>query len=283
MKSIVAVVCLASIACVTRGAGREEISFLSQGVRLAGVLHLPAGRGPFPAIVLVHGSGRITGDAQFAGIGNRLAAAGFAVYAYDKRGVGRSGGEYSNVGVSNSDRMFALLADDALAAVDAVRTRRDVDPARIGLMGVSQGGWIAPLAASRSTHVRFVVTVSGPAVSVGEEIAYSRLAGSDPGSLQGLSDAEIDRQMKEFRGPHGYDPEPVLKTLAVPTFWVLGDKDRSIPLDRTVTILTRLKDVDRRPLTTHVIPGADHGLRNPTTGQRADFWPAVLSWLKSQT
>jgi dipeptidyl aminopeptidase/acylaminoacyl peptidase len=282
MKSVAAIVCLVSVACTTQAAVREELSFDSQGVRLTGVLHVPAGRGRRPAIVLVHGSGRVTADAQIAGFANRLTGAGFAVYAYDKRGVGRSAGEYTNVGVSNSERMFDLLAGDALAAVDRLRARRDIDPARVGLMGVSQGGWIAPLAASRSRHVRFVVTVSGPAVSVGEEIAYSRLAGADPGSLQGLSDAEIEKRMKEFVGPHGYIPEPVLKKLTVPSFWILGDRDRSIPLGRTVAVLTSLKNVERRPITMHVVPGVDHGLRDPITGQQPDFWSALIGWLKSQ-
>jgi dienelactone hydrolase len=282
MKSIAAIVCLVAVACATQAAVQEEVSFESQGVRLTGVLHVPAGRGRRPAIVLVHGSGRITAEAQLAGFANRLMGAGFAVYAYDKRGVGRSAGEYANVGVSNSERMFDLLAGDALAAVDRLRSRRDIDPARIGLMGVSQGGWIAPLAASRSPHIRFVVTVSGPAVSVGEEIAYSRLAGADPGSVQGLSDAEIGKRMKEFNGPHGYIPEPVLKKLTVPSFWILGERDRSIPLGRTVAVLTSLKDLEQRPITTHVIPGVDHGLRNPTTGQQPDFWPALIGWLRPQ-
>ena len=282
MKSMAVIVCLVSVACATHAAVREEVSFESQGVRLTGVLHVPAGRGRRPAIVLVHGSGRITAAGQLAGFANRLMGAGFAVYAYDKRGVGRSGGEYANVGVSNSERMFDLLASDALAAVGALRSRRDIDPGRIGLMGVSQGGWIAPLAASRSRVVRFVVTISGPAVSVGEEMAYSRLAGADPGSEQGLQDAEIDRRMREFRGPYGYDPEAVLTSLTVPSFWVLGEQDRSIPLERTVAVLTRLKDLEHRPITTHVIPGVDHGLRNPTTGERPDYWPALLGWLRPQ-
>jgi uncharacterized protein len=282
MKSIIAAACLISTACVTQGAGREELSFNSDGARLTGVLHVPPGRGRRPAVVLVHGSGRMTAEAQLAGPASRLIGAGFAVYAYDKRGVGRSSGEYTNVGVSNSDRMFGVLGSDALAAVDALRLRSEIDPRRIGLVGVSQGGWIAPLAASRSTHIRFVVSVSGPAVSVGEEIAYSRLAGADPGSIQGLSDAEIDERMKAFQGPHGYDPEPVLKMLTVPSLWVLGKKDRSIPLERTVAVLNRLKDVDQRPITLHVIPGVDHGLRNPTTGEQPDFWPTVVEWMRAR-
>ncbi|HET8576787.1 MAG TPA: prolyl oligopeptidase family serine peptidase [Methylomirabilota bacterium] len=167
---------------------------------------------------------------------------------------------------------------DALAGVAALKARKEVDPRRIGLLGISQGGWIAPLAATRSADVAFVVTLSGPAVSVGEEIEYSRLAGEDPGSVQGLSDAEIDRRMRSFRGPHGYDPAATLAALRAPSLWILGEKDRSIPLVHTVENLTRLK-AERKPITTHVIPGVGHGLRSPAGGPPPDFWRTIEDWL----
>ena len=106
-------------------------------------------------------------------------------------------GEYTGIGPANSERMFDLLAQDALAGVEALARRDDIDPARIGIFGVSQAGWIAPLAASRSNQVAFVVLLSGPAVTVGEEIAYSKVAGEDPGSLQGLTDDEIAAKGRE--------------------------------------------------------------------------------------
>ena len=170
---------------------------------MSATLRLPDdGHAPYPAVILLHGYGRVTAQEQMDHAGGRLAALGLAVLAYDKRGVGRLTGEDSNVGVENSVRMFDLLASDAIAAVQALKRRRDIDSTRIGLVGFSQGGWIAPLAASQSADVRFVVAVSGPAVSVGEEIAYSRLAGEDPGSEQGLDDDdEIARRMHAFGLP----------------------------------------------------------------------------------
>lgn len=69
--------------------------------------------------------------------------------AYGKRGVGGSTGEYTSIGPGNSVLMFDLLAADVIAAVEALRARKDIDARRIGLVGISQGGWIAPLAASR--------------------------------------------------------------------------------------------------------------------------------------
>lgn len=258
----------------------RELVLRSGDARLAAIVQVPeSDRAPFPAVVLVHGSGRVTAREMLEGAGSRLNELGLAALAYDKRGVGSSTGEYSSIGPANSERMFDLLGADALAAVAALRARRDIDRKRIGLLGISQGGWIAPLAASRSADVAFVISISGPAVSVGEEIAYSRLAGDDPGSEQGLSDAEIDRRMALFRGPHGYDPVPVLRRLTVPSLWIVGERDRSIPVRRTVDTLDRLRRMDRRPITTYVVAGADHRLRNRDTSAQPDFWSEIERWL----
>ena len=128
----------------------QEIAVPNRSAVLSATLRLPDdGHAPYPAVILVHGSGRVTAQEQMDHAGRRLAALGLAVLAYDKRGVGRSTGEYSNVGVENSVRMFDLLASDAIAAVQALKRRRDIDSTRIGLVGFSQGGWIAPLAASQ--------------------------------------------------------------------------------------------------------------------------------------
>ena len=276
------VVLLSLLACAAPRAENTDITFESRDARLTGLLRTPSGRGRHPAVVLVHGSGQVTADQIMRSPAGRLVAAGFAVFAYDKRGVGRSTGEYTSIGPGNSERMFDLLAADAIAAVDTLRGRRDIDPARIGLLGFSQAGWIAPLAASRSRAIKFVAIVSGPAVSVGEEIAYSRLAGEDPGSLQGVDDVEIERRMRAFTGPHGYTPEPVLRALRTPSLWVLGEKDRSIPLKRTVEILEVIRKTGR-PITLHVVPGVNHGLRNTLTGEQPDVWPPIIEWLKDRT
>jgi dienelactone hydrolase len=262
--------------------GDTFVTLPSRGAKLAGRIIVPAaGHTPRPAVVLVHGSGEVTGGDMMAGPGRRLADMGFVVLAYDKRGVGQSTGEYASIGPSNSVRMFDLLAADTLAGVQALRRRPDVDTSRVGLVGYSQAGWIAPLAASRSSDVAFVVLISGPAVSVGEEIYYSRLAGEDPGSEQGLSDAEIDRRMRQFKGPDGYDPVPVLSKLATPSLWILGEHDRSIPVVKTRDTLERIKRDMGRPITTHIIPGVNHRLMD-STGRQPDYWRTVETWLRAQ-
>ena len=140
----------------------EAVQFASDGAKLSGSLYLPAGKAPFPAVVLFHGSGPQPRDSFTA---HWFAEQGIAAIAYDKRGVGDSTGDFRSV-------PFMDLADDGLAAIEILKARKDIDRARIGVWGLSQGGWLGPLAASRSRDISFVIAVSGPAVSPGEQMVF---------------------------------------------------------------------------------------------------------------
>jgi hypothetical protein len=138
-----------------------DVSFANGRVTLAGSLTLPDGPGPFGAIVLVHGSGPL--DRRWFQLwADLFARAGLVALTYDKRGTGSSGGDWKS-----SD--FDDLAGDAIAGLQLLRARRDVDPERIGIWGISQGGWIAPLVASRWPALAFVVLHAGPATTVYEQ------------------------------------------------------------------------------------------------------------------
>lgn len=230
-------------------------TFPSGDVRLAYRLDVPAGPGPFPAVVMGHGSGQATRH-QLGSLAQGFVGAGFAVLRYDKRGVGDSGGVYEVAGnVANSERTFPILAGDMLAGVEFLKTRPDIDPARIGLFGISQAGWIIPLAASRSADVKFMILVVGPTVSVGVENYYSSLVELSPSAS--LDDAYA--RSRVYAGPHGYDPRPTLEALSTPGLWLLGGVDRSIPTPLTVEVLQSLRD-SGRPYRWIVYPGADHNL-----------------------
>ncbi len=145
---------------------QEDVSFRNGSATLAGTLYLPPGTGPHPAIVAFHPANGGTRDFHaYAPLAKLLPPAGFAVLLYDRRGEGGSTGDPAT-------STFEDLADDGLAGVSFLRSRPDVDVARIGVWGVSQGGWLGPLAASRSHDVRFVVSVSGPGVSPARQMAY---------------------------------------------------------------------------------------------------------------
>lgn len=165
-------------------AEREEVEFLSGSLRLSGTLYLPAGGRRGPAVVLVHGSGPAD-RASLRYYAEMFAERGVAALAYDKRGVGKS------EGAPTAWRQFSLtdLADDAAAGVRYLRGRADVDSAKVGLFGVSQGGWVVPLAAQRLGHVAFIVTVSASLTTIAEDNRFERAARL---RAEGFSAAEVE-------------------------------------------------------------------------------------------
>ena len=141
---------------------RESVQFESDGVVLSGRLDLPDSpdHPTRAAVVLVHGSGADAAT-DFFHAGDFLAAHGIATLTYDKRGTGGSQGEFTFD--------FRQLARDAVAAVEYLSSRPDLSEARIGLSGYSQGAWVAPLAASLTGRIRFVVVSFGLVASPVEE------------------------------------------------------------------------------------------------------------------
>jgi pimeloyl-ACP methyl ester carboxylesterase len=228
-------------------------SFPSGDARLAFTLDLPPGTGPFPAVVLAHGSGQVTRD-QLTWLSARFTQLGFAVLRFDKRGVGGSTGTYSNVGVGNSPTMIPLLAEDVAAGVRFLRTRTEIDARKIGLAGNSQAGWILPHAARALGDGAFVVILAGPVCSVGLEIYYSSLGEFNERPLD-----EVYALLPAFAGAPGYDPVPVLSEVNTPTLWLLGEDDRSIPVRNSVVNLAALKAAGR-PFDWRIYPGLGHSL-----------------------
>ena len=143
----------------------QNVVFHSGSVRLAGSLYVPRGPGKHRAVVLLHGSGPQTrwGTPRF--IADRLARSGVAALIYDKRGSGESGGDWRTASYED-------LADDAIAAIGVLRAHRNIDASKIGIWGHSEGGSLAPLIASRSSNVAFVVAADAPATVTYEGDIY---------------------------------------------------------------------------------------------------------------
>ncbi len=151
---------------------KEEVVFEDDSIRLAGTLTLPPTPGPHPAVVMITGSGPQNRDEELFGmkpfklIADHLTRNGIAVLRYDDRGVGGSTG-------NNDQSTTADFAKDAIAAVHFLQKRSDINPRQIGLCGHSEGGIVAPLAASQSSDVAFIICLAGTGVD-GEAIILAQ-------------------------------------------------------------------------------------------------------------
>ncbi len=144
----------------------EEVDFKNGDVILSGTLLLPNTTGNFPAVVFAHGSGPSTRSSNRSWA-LHFVKKGIAALIYDKRGNGKSTGEWRSASMEN-------LADDAIAGLNFLKTRSEIDKKKIGVAGHSQGGWIAPLAATRSKDVTFVIASAASGVSPDKQSIYHR-------------------------------------------------------------------------------------------------------------
>lgn len=274
------------------GLSGETITFKNKDITLAGTLDLPAGDGPFPAIVTVHGSAPVNrNDYYLLKYSDFFVQHGFAVLRYDKRGatIGESTGQYVRVGSVSDDPEMAekedrknltLLADDAIAGIEYLKTIDVIDPEKIGVMGLSQAGWIVLLAAERSDDVAFFVALSGTTASLGQEMYYSDLAG-DIGRIAQMSEREASDAAEIYDGVQGYDPMTTLINLDTPGFWALGGRDKSIPVYLTLKDLDALRR-DGKDFEYVFYPNANHGLRDEDTGAIYPFLLDALNWYETK-
>ncbi len=158
---------------------QEEVRFRNGDVALSGTLLIPPTKGRHPAVVLIHGSSTPSRN-DFRFFADLFARRGIAALIYDKRAGADLSGE-SRVDMRD-------LAADALAAVELLKKRDDIDPRQIGLWGHSEGGWVAPIAAAQSKDVAFVISFSGPGVTYAE---VNKNADANRLHTHGFSDADV--------------------------------------------------------------------------------------------
>jgi pimeloyl-ACP methyl ester carboxylesterase len=274
----------------------RAVTVVHDGVVLAGALWLPDP--PVRATVLMHpGSGPSDrdNDVYFPPIRRHLLEHGFAVCAFDKRGVGGSSGCWQDAGIVEQ-------AADVGAAVAMLAGEADLD-APVGLFGHSQGGWVVLEAAGRAATVAFVVSNSGPGVSPADQERY---AATRRMQRAGMTPAEIDEMLEHYelmlrllraRRPFAearariteiemqcardlsqlmfvpadaeewalatsiidYDPRPALRALRVPVLALFGADDAVVPVEPSVAAYR--DEVATDLLTIVVLPGGDHRIQ----------------------
>jgi pimeloyl-ACP methyl ester carboxylesterase len=268
---------------VAADAGVEAASFRSRdGALIAGDIHLPGGR-PTHGIVLVHGSGP---EPRMTGFANDLATDGFAVLTYDKRGVGKSGGTYEGTYNISWDNLH-LLGDDAAAAARALANHPRMRGRSVGFFGISQGGWIAPLAAVQYRRTAWMVFWSGPVCSVSDELLFGvasleNAAAEDAARVREGSPAQMIEFTKQYAAQiraNGMDVDTrdSLRKLDIPGLWLFGGKDNEIPTELSKRQLAELVAAGKRNYEQRTLPGAEHAMRNA----HREAFPITRDWIRA--
>jgi hypothetical protein len=290
----------------------EDVKVENQtaGVTLAGTLTWPHGAGRFPAAVLLTGSGpqdrdeTLFGHKPFLVIADHLTRIGMAVLRVDDRGVGRSAGTLA--GTTDED-----LTDDALACVDFLKSRKELEPSEIGLIGHSEGAMIASMAAARSQKVAFIVMLAGPGVR-GDQLL--REQGLQMLRARNAPQSALDRQVKlqsamfqivehekdpataeaklrqllgstpnalaqiravnssQIRFMLSYDPATTLKKLRCPVLAMNGTNDRQVWYKQNLPAIgAALAESGTKDYEIVALPDLNHLFQTSKTGSPAEY------------
>lgn len=288
---------------------QTDVTFQNGTAVLAGSLFMPPGEGPFPAVVLVHGSGSETrwGTSRF--LADQFARAGIAALIYDKRGTGESTGDWRY-------STYEELADDALAAVRLLAVRNEIDSSNIGIRGHSEGGMIAPLAASRAPGLfGFIVAAATYPESVwqidlfrvGQSIQRSDFTDEKRETL-GLYELFLEvargvRPMEDlesasdpvqeerwyqwlgipprdnwlwnwYRWVGNFRSLPSWETVQVPVLLLYGERDVLVHVEDSIRLIEdALRRAGNRDYTPVIVPRASHGLTiSSEEGEPFEWW-----------
>ncbi len=243
-----------------------EIAFPNEAQDLAfgGLLFVPEGDGPFPAAVVIHGSGTSRREnGWYLTLTKHLQDNGIVVLLPDKRGSEKSEGNWRT-------SSFEDLATDTLAAIEFLRAQQDVPLSRIGVIGMSQGGWIAPIVAAQEDDLAFVVSMVGAAVTPREQLLYEenynlRQLGFLPGisnmlAYVGSANVRYLAQPELYELIVDYDPLPYWQDISVKSLALFGADDTNVPSAESAE---RLMALDNPFIRVTVYEGSGHALESP--------------------
>ncbi|MCX2585965.1 alpha/beta hydrolase family protein [Pedobacter sp. MR22-3] len=220
----------------------QNMEFKRDTITLAGTLLIP--EKPYAAVVLVHGSGQ---EKRMIKLASTLAENGIAVFTYDKRGVGESGGVYEGpeVGTNNIDSVnLNRLATDASEALNTLLAHLPAKPIPVGLMGFSQAGWIVPLAAAKNRQVNFMVLFSGPVVNTLQQLRFQFYTQGDSNFWETHTENDAWNHIKNDPDRYSFaatDPNQSLAMLNIPGLWIFGGKDIQAPVGLSIENLHTFK------------------------------------------
>lgn len=237
----------------------------TDGIMLSGTLTLPRRKGPFPAFVLVAGSGPYdrSGGGIFTILANRLAENGIATFRYDKRGVAESGGEYNLATLDT-------LVLDADCAVEFLTKQKEIDPKRLGIIGHSEGALIAARVALDNPHIRGVILMASPSVRMFPDMAMEQARYFDNFSrwdrqaaqnmqkhIEGIKFLlDTGRMWYHYKGERiplsvlssfytMPDPKTVLRRIRQPVLLLHGANDLTVPVRHGKILYAEMQQIDK--------------------------------------
>ncbi len=291
--------CLVLAACASGPDTRHErFVFTHDAAEISGVLQLPQSAGPHPAVIFVHGDGEMTWDGYgyYTPMQEAMIAAGFAVLSWDKPGVGNSTGNW--LSQSMQER-----ADMVATASRLLKARGDIQAGSVGLWGISQAGWVMPIALTQTDDFAFMISVSGAvnwkqqsrfymqnrlemdgydaqetaAAFAFEDKADALLEGDDDyktyagfiRSAPPCCRALMKENRWEFvRKNINSDAEPYLQGITVPVLAIFGDKDLNVDVEDSIRRYTQSLAMSGNPdFEIKVFENANHSLIPAQEGQ----------------
>lgn len=231
----------------------KPITFSNKGMQIVGVLHIPRGKSPFPAIVMCHGftGNKMEDHRLFVTAARSFCEAGFMLLRFDFRGSGDSEGLFEEMTISDE-------LDDLGKALSFMVSQKEVDRSRIGVVGLSLGGLLSIYGAIRYENVAAVVTWSSPAWMKTShrtdrnfvEVALKRGFADLPSGYR------VSRRFYEDR--ENYEPAEIINKISPkPILIIHGDKDETVPLMEGLTLYENAKE----PKELLIVEGGDHTFR----------------------
>jgi dienelactone hydrolase len=261
----------------------QEVVFqnIQQNLRLAGMLFLPDEEGPFPAVVMIHGSGSSRRDnGWYLAVARYLQRSGVVVLLPDKRGSERSEGQWRTASYQD-------LATDTAAAIDYLRSQDRIRITGIAIIGFSQGGRIAPIVAAEMRELDFVINIVGGALPAHQALVYEEMhnlreLGMLPGFAHVLAypaawSLIYVRQREHWSAVGNFDPLPFWREVSAPSLVLYGAEDTNVNTEKSSA---RLRSLGKPNIDVQVYDGSGHALEDSPGQGNSIFRNDALSVIR---
>ena len=244
----------------------SEVNFTNQydNIRLNGMLFLPHNLKSFPIALIIQGSGFSSrNNPWYLTIAKHLQDNGIGVLLPDKRGSEKSEGNWIGATLNT-------LATDTESAIDFIKNESQLNYSEIGIIGMSQGGWIAPIVGSKRQGLSFIINMSGAMVSTDEQLLFEEYHNIAPYTYDIIAKliapvTTNNLKKKESIAPlMGFDPIPYWRKTEAPVFIAYGENDTNCPVNQSIN---RLNKENLNHFINKVYPNGGHGILDITTNE----------------